>query len=413
MYTLLVIIILIIVAIAIRTFYTYFKVNINFFITGLDSGFNISDLFMLWKVAALCELEEPNSLFYSMSALSKCMTMVTSQSTAQGGEQSEKTQRLLTKLFDFRTKLQNKSDEKKGVSSSKSIEKGQSLRIIFPGKGVFASKVLNNGSTLAISVPRQKNLIPVPAEEWVGRVISVYFWRKGDARYVFDSTVMQNGMFVGESALFLKHTSNLLRTQKRKSVRVNCTIPGNLFIVKNRNVDYSAIETRNAYRCIILDLSESGALIKIGGKGIQDIKIKLQFQLNNKLILMFGIVRTVQYHADKNQSLLHFECTHIEQNMKNEILSFVYNTIPDSEKEVLEALEQTDLDIEASKEDDKENKLKTELSEELSRTSEASHVKVNNLDIPGMIDKPAGEMPATPVATEDFSEDDIEELEEV
>ena len=187
MYTLIVIIVLILVAIAVRALYGVFRVKINFFITGLDAGFALPDLLLLWKVASVCELEQPTDLFFSMSALNKCMGIITNQSSAEGDASTHKTQKLLTKLFDYRTKLQNKSDDKKGMNSTQSLEKGQPLRIIFPGKGVFASTVLNNGTTLAISMPRQKNLIPIPAEEWVGRVISVYFWRKGDARYVFDS----------------------------------------------------------------------------------------------------------------------------------------------------------------------------------------------------------------------------------
>ena len=417
MYTLITIIVLIAVAFLLRVIYVLFKDKINFFITGFDSGFAFADLILLWKVATICELKEPTSLFYSLSSLTKCMSQVTAQSTAEGSEQSPKTQKLLSKLFDYRTKLQNKSDDKKGLSNTQALEKGQTLRIIFPGQGVFTSKILNNASSIAISVPKQKGIIEVPAENWVGRVISVYFWRKGDARYVFDTTVLKNGLFSGEAALFLKHTSNLLRTQKRKSVRVKCQIPCNLFIVNKPSVDYTAVETRNGYKCILEDVSESGALIKIGGKGAQDIKIKIQYSINNKLIVMFGIVRTVQYNEEKNQSLLHFECTHIEPMMRNEILSFVYNTMPDNEKEVLEALEQTELDYEEDptapkeeKSDNGGNKAKSETNDQVAQVKEANTVAseviestVNSLT-PGL---------GKQQELEDFSADDIEELDEV
>ena len=117
-----------------------------------------------------------------------------------------------------------------------------------------------------------------------------------------------------------------------------------LYIIKKDTVDVNAIETQNGYRCLIEDISESGALIRIGGKGAQNVKIKLQYNIQNKLILMVGVVRTVEYNQEQNQSLLHFECTHIETSMRNEVLKFVYNMMPQSEKEVLEALEQTETD---------------------------------------------------------------------
>lgn len=341
--------------------YTAFKQRINFFITGLDSGFSISEISLLWQAAELCSLEQPTSLYYSLPSLTKCMTQISNMTNT---DNSQKNQLIMTKLFDYRTKIQNEADDKKGMTTTHSLEKGQTLRIILPGKGVFTSEIVGNGNFLVINVPRQKNLIPFPGEEWVGRVISVYLWRKGDARYVFDTTVTQNGLYLGKSSLFLKHSSNLVRTQKRKAVRVKCQIYGMLYIIKKDKVDVTAIETQNGFRCLIEDISEAGALIRIGGKGVQNVKIKLQFNIQNKLILMVGVVRTVEYNEAENQSLLHFECTHIDTTMKNEILKFVYNMLPESEKEVLEALEQTETDEATAQNND------TEKSEAASNVSE-------------------------------------------
>lgn len=330
--------------------YTVFKTRINFFINGLDAGFSFSDLALLWTAAELCNLKEPTSLFYSMPALTKCMTQISNQTNSDG---TPKNQMLMSKLFNYRTKIQNEADDKKGLTSTQFLDKGQPLRIILPGKGVFSSEIMNNGNQIVISVPKQNKLIPYPGEEWVGKVISVYLWRKGDARYVFDTTVVQHGLFLGKSALYLKHSANLMRTQKRKSVRVKCQINGMLYIIKKDEVEVNAIETQNGFRCLIEDISESGALIRIGGKGVQNVKIKLQFNINTKLVLMVGVIRTVEFNEEKNQSLLHFECTHIETSMRNEILKFVYDLLPQTEKEVLQALEETEAD---SKEELEESK---------------------------------------------------------
>ncbi len=338
------VIIIVVILAALGAIYTAFKPRINFFITGMDSGFSLSEISLLWNAAELCKLEQPTALFYSLPSLTKCMTQISNLTSA---DNSQKNQLLMTKLFNYRTKIQNEADDKKGMTTTHSLDKGQTLRIILPGKGVFTSEIVGNGNFLVINVPRQKNLIPYTGEDWVGRVVSVYLWRKGDARYVFDTTVTQSGLFLGKSALFLKHSSNLVRTQKRKAVRVKCQIYGMLYIIKKDKVDINAIETQNGFRCLIEDISESGALIRIGGKGVQNVKIKLQYSIQNKLILMVGVVRTVEYNEEQNQSLLHFECTHIENAMRNEVLKFVYNMMPQNEKEVLEALEQTEDDEKA------------------------------------------------------------------
>lgn len=324
--------------------YSIFKQKIKFFVTGLDNGFSFNDLSLLWTVSQICDLETPVSLFWSMSSLTKCMMQLTSDIEANPENNTEKNQRIISKLFDYRTKLQNESDSKKGLTSTLALDTKQRLRIVFPGHGVFTSKLINNGHELIIEVPRQKDMITIPADQWVGCVISVYLWRKGDARYVFDTVVLKNGIFMGQTALFLKHSYNLVRTQKRKSIRAQCQINAQLFIIKEKVIDYSVIETQNGYKCVLEDISESGALIKIGGKGVQNVQIKIQFTINNMLVVMFGIVRTVEFNQETNQSLLHFECIHIDQEMRNEILRYVYKMLPENEKEVLQALKMTDED---------------------------------------------------------------------
>ena len=354
MYTVVAIIVISFFLIILAFVYSVYKTKIKFFITGIDSGFSMSDALLLWNVSQICELDEPTTLFFSLPALTKCMSQITNQASADNQIDSPKYQTLLSKLFAYRTKIQNESDNKKGLTSTETLESGQRLRIILPGKGVFASKIINNGKMLIITIPKKNDIITISAEEWVGKVINVYFWRKGDAQYVFDTVVEQTGIYLGKSTLYVKHSYNLTRTQKRRSVRAKCEIYADLFFIKKSDNNEQIIESKNGFRCLLQDISESGALIKIGGKGRENIKIKLQFSIQNKLIIMTGIVRKVEYNIEKNQSLLHFECTHIEQSMKNEILAYVYNMLPENEKEVLEAIRQT--------EDDSKNEIENELN---------------------------------------------------
>ncbi|MDD6968891.1 MAG: PilZ domain-containing protein [Treponema sp.] len=354
MYTVVAIIVISFFLLILAFVYSVYKTKIKFFITGIDAGFSMSDALLLWNVSQICELDEPTTLFFSLPALTKCMTQITNQASADNQIDSPKYQTLLSKLFAYRTKIQNESDNKKGLTSTETLESGQRLRIILPGKGVFASKIINNGKMLIITIPKKNDIITISAEEWVGKVINVYFWRKGDAQYVFDTVVVQTGIYLGKSTLYVKHSYNLTRTQKRRSVRAKCEIYADLFFIKKSDNNEQIIESKNGFRCLLQDISESGALIKIGGKGRENIKIKLQFSIQNKLIIMTGIVRKVEYNIEKNQSLLHFECTQIEQSMKNEILAYVYNMLPENEKEVLEAIRQT--------EDDSKNEIENELN---------------------------------------------------
>lgn len=378
MYILISIILLASLAIILTGLYSVFKTQINFYITGLDSKFSLADLSLLWSVAKICELENPTSLFYSMASLSKCMTQITTKAKENGTENDAKTQVLLTKLFNYRTKLQNQSDDKKGIDDTKFLDRGQKLRIILPGKGVFVSEILNNGKEMIISVPRQKDLIPITAEEWVGKVINVYLWRKGDARYVFDTTVTGHGLFIGESSLSLRHSNNLVRTQKRKAVRAKCDIKAQLFIIKEEIVDYRTIQTKDGYKCLVEDISEAGALIRIGGKGVSNVQVSLQFTIQNMLCVMYGVIRTAEYDEQNNQSLLHFECVHIEQEMKNQVLSYVYNTMSQSDKEVYDALSLTDADKSTDENKDENENTQTKSTENSDENQKKEDIVVTN-----------------------------------
>ena len=331
-----------------------FKDNIKFLTTGLDSKFSLSEIRLLWRVAKICELDQPLSLYWSMPSLTRCISQIKSDADKKGKENSPDMQRLLSKLYSYRTRIETDADKKKGMESTRSLDKDQRLRIILPGRGVFSSQIVNNARELTISIPTQKGMIPVEGKDWIGKTINVYLWRKGDARYVFDTSVMGEGLFLGKPSLYLRHTDKLLRTQKRQSVRTQCKIYASLFIIKDRVIDYNEVETKPGYRCLIEDISESGAMVRIGGKGVPNIQMKLQFNIEGKLIIMFGIVRTVEYNKTINQSRLHFECVHIEPSMKNEILSFVYNILPEKEKEIYDAISLTAEDEKDEKDDSSE-----------------------------------------------------------
>ena len=327
--TLLILTVIILIAVKIGHIY---KNKINFFLEGLNRGFSIIEVRTLWQCASACELADPVSLFLSLPELTKCISQIKHKAEVQA---SESLQKLLSKLYDFRK-----------------------LRIILPGKGVFASEIVNNGREIIIRIPTQQGQITVEGTEWIGKTISVYLWRKEDARYVFDTVVTREGLFLGKPSLFLQHSANLVRTQKRNAVRAKCHIYSDLYILTEKTINYSKVETKPGYKCIIEDISEKGALIRIGGKGVPNIQIRLQFQLQNKLVVMFGVIRTVEYNEELKQSRLHFECIHLDDIMRNHVLSYVYNILPQSEKEIFDALSYTDEDEKAdaeSKEDENQN----------------------------------------------------------
>ncbi len=317
-----------------------FSTKINFFATGLDQKFSLGEISILWKLAKIVDLEEPESLFVSTHALTRCITNLIETSKRDGTDQSLETQNFLAKLYKFRTKIELASENKRGLESSKALSNGQKLRLILKGNGVFASRILNNSRDLIITIPIQDGRIKIPPEDWKDKDVSVYLWRKGDAGYVFDTKVLASGIFLGQNVLYLAHSNNLFRAQKRKSIRTQCHIPAHLYIIKEAVTEFSQVETAPGFKCFLEDISSDGALIRVGGKGVNNIQVKLQFEIDDTLILMYCLVRSVEYNAPNNQSRLHLECLHIEPSMRNAILSFVYKVLPEDQKNAEVALTQ-------------------------------------------------------------------------
>lgn len=323
---------------------TVYSDKIKFFTLGNDNGFKFSESSLLWKLAKVADIDDPVALFLSVPTLNKAIANYISDARRRGVLDSEKVQDFLAKLYSFRTKLNIEHENKKGLESTKYMDKGQRLRIILKGHGVFASTIVNNGYEMVITLPVQNHAFPVPSENWVGKTISVYLWRKGDASYVFDTTVTNAGVFNGKTVLYLAQTSELLRTQKRRSVRCECHIPASMYFIKNEITDFNVVEAEPGFKVILEDISEDGAMIRVGGKGIVNAQIKLQFTLNDILILMYGVVRAVEYNKEINQSRLHFECVHLDKDMRNTVLSFVYNVLPQEQKDVFDAINATEED---------------------------------------------------------------------
>ena len=355
----------------------HYSGKIKFYAAGLDQKFSMPEITSLWNLARLCDLEEPISLYYSVPALSRCITHIIEDAQDKGIQDTPKVQEFLSKLYKYRTKIEIDSSQKKGLETTKDLDKGQKLRVIFPGKGLHESEIINSGRDLVIKLPTQKGIIKYKGDEWENQDISVYLWRKGDANYVFDSRVLSAGVFNGQSALFITHSDKMLRAQKRRSVRCECHVPAQLYIIKEKIINYSTVETAPGYRCILEDISEDGAMIRIGGKAVSNIQIKLQFELEETFILMFGIIKAVEYNAEINQSRVHFECTHIEPTMKNFILSFVYKVLPEKQKEIFEAIQETEND--AKEMGDSPDDVSSEQNDGLNQEAKVSEILTENL----------------------------------
>jgi c-di-GMP-binding flagellar brake protein YcgR len=307
--------------------------KLQFYAKGKDSGFSFKEIELLYKLALKFELEDPSSLFFSQNQLDACIKSLVKTIHLSGGEESKEDHDFLSKLYEFRKKIEmEKPRIKNGISNSRQISDGQNLRVQVKGSGVFKSQVVKNTSQyITISRPTSAKL--PETFSWQGLKLSVYFWRDEDAGYVFDAEVLDEVFSKGIASLKISHADSLFRTQKRKSIRLRMHKAAFLYPVYSEE-DAGKIEADPGLKCFLEDLSDTGCAVTVGGKGVPDLRVKVQFVLGNSTICMSGSIRSVDFKEDLNRSILHIEADPLPIETRNKILGEVFGMLPEDEEDL-------------------------------------------------------------------------------
>ncbi|MCL1929085.1 MAG: PilZ domain-containing protein [Treponema sp.] len=306
---------------------------IQFFAKGKDAGFSFQEIELLRRLAIKSALPDPTALFWSQNQLEMCIRNMVRTARLSGGGGDQSTQDFLSKLYDYRKKIEmEKPKIKTGITNSRQIEEGQHIRILVNGQGVFPSRIVKNiGQYLTVARPTTPKL---PASfSWTGLKLSVYFWRDDDAGYVFDSDVQDEVFSKGTASLKISHGENLIRTQKRRSIRLKTHKPAFLYILDSNQASHN-VEMSPGLKCFVEDISDCGCAVLVGGKGAASLRIKVQFILNNRPVCISGTVRSLDYNEEDNKSLLHTEADPMPLETRNHILGEVFGMLPEEDDEL-------------------------------------------------------------------------------
>ncbi len=298
---------------------------LEFNIKTHEAGLSFAESKTLREAASLAGIADTTNILWSPRDLDRAIVVLLSRLRDEGRDRTREGVALMDRVYALRKKLElDLPRYKYGIRSSRNIAAGQRVRILVHGVGVMNSTIIDNHARyLVLSFPSGSRL---PKDwEWKGKKVSIYFWRREDAGYVFDSYVMDDLSIRNVPVIQVSHSESLLRTQKRKSVRARSRIPAYMYLLKRIEGAYEKAERAPGLRSVIQDISEDGASVAIGGKAVPGLQIKIQFTLLERNIVMSGTVRSVDYDSERNRSVLHIEAVTPSPRTRNAIRAYVYN----------------------------------------------------------------------------------------
>jgi len=306
---------------------------LQFFSKGKDEGFTIKELEQIRRFMVNSNIKDPVSIFSSQKDLENCIRSIVNAMRISGESNNPLTQEFLSRLFDYYKKVEMRNSEKKTtITNSRLISEGQALRILVPGTGVFKSEVIKNNSN-HLTISRPVNAKITSTMQWNGISLSVYFWREGDAGYVFDTSVADEVFSKGISSIKVEHNDSLFRTQKRKSLRVKLSKPAFVYMLSEGDVHN--LETSEGLKCMLEDISDTGCAFRVKGKADSGLRLKIQFSLNNIPLCIPGTVRSVDYKPETNVSRVHMEAEPLPLITRNQIMSEIFDLLSDEDDDEL------------------------------------------------------------------------------
>ncbi len=304
---------------------------VQFYVKGKESGYSFNELNLLRRVAVENHLKNPTSLFWSERALDRCIRSTIIKLRSTNKEQDPSAVEHLSQLFDFRRRVEfNLPKYRLGIRSSRNIANGQRLKITFSGSVVFTSGVVENmRKYIAISYPKGKAL--PPGFSWQGQKVNIYFWRAEDAGYFFETKILGDYLDRKFPILHVAHSDQLIRTQKRRSIRAEIQTNGRVYPLKTIEQANEELERVGGYKCKMVDISEDGAAVLVGGKAKPGLPIKVLTKIGVQEIVVCGTVRGVTYKEKNNVSILHIQAVQPSHAMRNTILTYVYGIFAEHE----------------------------------------------------------------------------------
>jgi len=300
----------------------------EFYSRGRKEGFSFKEIKFLKEIAVQNKLEKPQSIFWSTRQLDRCLKPAIQKINADEKMEPAEKSAIIHKLLQLRKKAElNLPKYKKRIKDTTALLPRQRLAVREQTYGSFVSWVVEiNRKYLVVTMPSgQKGWQSL---NWSGKKMEIYFWRQDDAGYTFEAKVVEQITHDEYPLLYLTHSNNLKRMQKRKSIRVETNFPARFYPVSYSKVGgvNKAFVSKRFYTARIVDLSETGCCMLAGTMLKKNDRLKIDFHITTeKRILALGLIVNMSKTADERVKRYHIMFLKISPVSRNNILLYVYN----------------------------------------------------------------------------------------
>ncbi len=298
---------------------------VAFYAKGKEVGFKFTEIHILRKASVGAQLPNPVSIFLSVKVLDSTLRELITDFRARQKMDDPATNFFLMELFEFRKRVEfNLPRYKNGIKTSRELMGGQRIRITLTGDATFHSAVVETQRKyMAVAYPVGTEL--PPGFNWKNQKVNLYFWRAEDAGYYFESKIIDDFLNLEVPILHLAHSDNLVRSQKRGSIRLECDLPCSIYNLAKIELATEYLEKASGYRARLVDLSEDGCSLLVGGKAKVGLALKVQAELSGQAVTMSGVIKGITYDEKKNRSVLHMQAIPLSDRIRNVILTYVYD----------------------------------------------------------------------------------------
>ena len=296
-----------------------------FYSRGMDAGFSIAEIKLLRDAARRANLANPVSLYGSVEELDRTIRHISGKLKFAEREGGDPETVILKKLFEYRTRVEmGRSRYRSGLKSTRAVMVGQKLTLRAAGAGVYSSEVVENEQGyLAITIPAGEPL--PPGFSWRKGKLNIYFWCREDAGYFFQTRVIERFSDRRNLHFRVYHSDEVLRSQKRRSVRAPARIPARFFPLRSLDEANDPPDPASGRGCMIVNLSEDGAALHVNWRGRRNQAFKLHFKVNEEMIIVAGVIKRVHYKPADDESILHAEFLPLSITTRMALLSYVFD----------------------------------------------------------------------------------------